>query len=189
MLVIRLSRTGRNKYPTYRIVAADSKRAATGKFVMILGHYNPHTKELVIKKEETVKYLSTGAQPSNAVIKLLKQDKIDVPEWAVLKTRNRPAKKAVVEKPAVAISTDEPASESTETVTAEEAIKEAAVAPESVAEVAAKEVAAVTEKAPVDNEAVTAEAEATETETAKERQEDVDKTAVDDAASTEPAAE
>jgi len=170
MLVIRLSRTGRNKYPTYRIVAADSKRAATGKFVMILGHYNPHTKELVIKKEETLRYLSTGAQPSNAVIKLLNQDKIEVPEWAVLKTRNRAAKKAVVtpaEPAAVAAeptAIEEPASEA---VTAEEATAEAAVVPESVAEVATEAAETVGENAPKTNETETAaivEAEASAVE-------------------------
>ena len=73
MLSIRLARTGRNKYPTYRIVAAESARAATGKFVAVLGHYNPHTKELVIKKEEASHYLNNGAQPSNSVIKLLQR--------------------------------------------------------------------------------------------------------------------
>lgn len=87
MLVIRLARTGRTKYPTYRIVAAESARAATGKFVQILGHYNPHTKELVIDKESTAKRLSHGAQPSNTVIKLLQREKIDLPAWAKLKTK------------------------------------------------------------------------------------------------------
>lgn len=92
MVVIRLARTGRAKYPTYRIVAADSKRAATGKFVEILGHYNPHTKELVIKKDETVKRLQTGAQPSNTVVKLLMREKIELPAWVKLKTKQPKAK-------------------------------------------------------------------------------------------------
>ncbi len=74
MLVIRLARTGRAKYPTYRLVAADSTKPATGKFVAILGHYNPHTKELVVKREDTLRYLSNGAQPSNTAIKLLMRD-------------------------------------------------------------------------------------------------------------------
>jgi small subunit ribosomal protein S16 len=87
MLVIRLSRTGRNKYPTYRIVAADSKRASTGRFISVLGNYNPHTKELVIKKDEIEKYLGNGAQPSNSVIKLLKREKVKLPDWAKLKTK------------------------------------------------------------------------------------------------------
>jgi small subunit ribosomal protein S16 len=87
LLVIRLARTGRTKYPTYRIVAAESARAATGKFVEVLGHYNPHTKELVIKREETLKRLSHGAQPSNTVVKLLKRDGVELPAWVKLKTK------------------------------------------------------------------------------------------------------
>lgn len=87
MLVIRLARTGRNKYATYRIVAADSKRAATGKFVSVLGHYNPHTKELVINKEEIGQRISQGAQPSNTVAKLLQREKIDLPAWVQVKTK------------------------------------------------------------------------------------------------------
>lgn len=86
MLVIRLARTGRSKYPTYRIVAAESSRPATGRFVEILGHYNPHTKELVIKHEATEKRLSQGAQPSNTVVKLLTRDKVVLPSWVKLKT-------------------------------------------------------------------------------------------------------
>lgn len=91
MLVIRLARGGRAKYPTYRIVAAESARAATGKFIEILGHYNPHTKELVIKKEETEKRLSHGAQPSNTVIKLLQREGVALPSWVKLKTKTAPA--------------------------------------------------------------------------------------------------
>lgn len=87
MLVIRMARTGRTKYPTYRIVAADSKRAATGSFVAMLGHYNPHTKELVIKREETMRFLENGAQPSNTVLKLMVRDGIELPKWAKLKTK------------------------------------------------------------------------------------------------------
>jgi small subunit ribosomal protein S16 len=93
LLVIRLARTGRTKYPTYRLVAAESARAATGKFVEVLGHYNPHTKELVIKHEEVSKRLSQGAQPSNTVVKLLKRDgQVELPAWVKLKTKTAPAK-------------------------------------------------------------------------------------------------
>lgn len=94
MLVIRMSRGGRKKYPVYRIVAADKRRAATGKFVAVLGHYNPHTKTLVIKKDELKKYIDNGAQPSNAVLKLMKAEKITLPKWAEIKTYSRQPKKA-----------------------------------------------------------------------------------------------
>lgn len=87
MLVIRLARTGRTKYPTYRIVAAESARAATGKFVEVMGHYNPHTKELVLNRESITKRLGQGAQPSNTVVKLLQREKIELPAWVKLKTK------------------------------------------------------------------------------------------------------
>jgi small subunit ribosomal protein S16 len=103
MLVIRMARTGRTKYPTYRIVAAESSRAATGKFVAILGHYNPHSKEIVLKKDEIEKYIGNGAQPSNTVVRLLKQEKVKLPDWATFQERHKKGKHApaeVVEAPA-----------------------------------------------------------------------------------------
>jgi small subunit ribosomal protein S16 len=142
MLVIRLARTGRKKYPTYRIVAADSRRAATGKFVMILGHYNPHTKELVIKKEEVTKFIGNGAQPSNSVIKLLQKEKVKLPDWAELKTRQRPPKKA---EPAVEAKASQPEAE---------ASAEAETA--AVAQTAEAEVQKLEDKAEVKDKAETA---------------------------------
>lgn len=102
MLVIRLARTGRAKYPTYRIVAAESARAATGKFVSVLGHYNPHTKVLVMKTEEIKQHLSNGAQPSNTVVKLLQREKVELPAWVQLKTKaaKKVEEPAAVETPA-----------------------------------------------------------------------------------------
>ena len=87
MLVIRLARTGRNKYPTYRIVAAESARAATGRFVAVLGNYNPHTKDLVLRTDDIKKHLANGAQPSNTVVKLLQREKVELPAWVQLKTK------------------------------------------------------------------------------------------------------
>lgn len=99
MLVIRLARGGRTKYPVYRIVAAESSRAATGKFVEILGTYNPHTKEVSLNKEAIAKRLSHGAQPSNSVIKLLQAQKVELPAWVKLETKNKPPKKEPVAAP------------------------------------------------------------------------------------------
>lgn len=158
MLVIRLARTGRKKYATYRIVAAESKKAATGKFVALLGHYNPHTKELVLKKEEIQHYLGNGAQPSNSVAKLLKQEKVKLPAWVEIKTAKKAPKKAAeAEEPKEA-----PAAEETETPAAEA---------ETVAEVAAEQVEAREEaSAPADdtNHIETAEAQAAQAEAAEQ---------------------
>jgi small subunit ribosomal protein S16 len=150
MLVIRLSRTGRKGYPTYRIVAADSRRAATGKFVMVLGHYNPHTKALVMKTDEINKYVANGAQPSNAVIKLLKQEKVKLPKWVELKTRNRSPKGQKPVEPAAA--TPEPAADASEATAEAEASDTAA----TVVETASKNADAAAEVAPDDKVAETA---------------------------------
>lgn len=149
MLAIRLSRTGRNKYPTYRIVAAESARAATGKFVAILGHYNPHTKELVIKHDETLKYLGHGAQPSNSVIKLLQREKIKLPDWVTLKTRHTAPKKEPAAKPEPTSSPSGPS----EAVAAETEAAESSVINDSsettpVAAIAAEHSQTVEAKAP-----------------------------------------
>lgn len=87
MVVIRLARQGRTKYPVYRIVAAESSRAVTGKFIAVLGNYNPHTKELVINHDEAKRFLGNGAQPSNTVAKLLQRDGVELPKWVKIKTK------------------------------------------------------------------------------------------------------
>jgi small subunit ribosomal protein S16 len=155
MLVIRLARVGRSKYPTYRIVAADSARAATGRFVAQLGHYNPHTKELVLKREEIEQYMSTGAQPSNTVIKLLQREKVTLPAWVKLKTKVPKPKEAEV----------------TEAEAAEDAGDEVIAAPveeERVAEVAEEAAVAAEEEAPSEEIQETAASDEAETEKAEE---------------------
>lgn len=133
MLTIRLARTGRAKYPTYRIVAAESARAATGKFVAVLGHYNPHTKELVIKHEEVQKHLSHGAQPSNTVIKLLNREKVELPKWVKLKTK---APKPTAQEAAADETAPEPKADAAEAPALENAGERIAeVNEESVTEV------------------------------------------------------
>jgi small subunit ribosomal protein S16 len=111
LLVIRLARHGRAKYPTYRIVAAESARAATGKFVAVLGHYNPHTKELVVNHDEVKKHLGNGAQPSNTVVKLLMREKIELPAWVKLKTKDPRKAEAPTPEEAAADAAEAPAEE------------------------------------------------------------------------------
>ena len=71
---LRLTRVGSQKTPIYRIVAADSRSPRDGKFIEIIGRYNPqHDPSLIEVDEETArKWLSNGAQPSDTVAKLLK---------------------------------------------------------------------------------------------------------------------
>ena len=71
---LRLTRVGSKKNPIYRVVAADSRAPRDGKFIEIVGRYNPQTDPSVIElDEEKVRaWLEKGAQPTNAVARLLK---------------------------------------------------------------------------------------------------------------------
>ena len=71
---LRLKRMGRKKAPFYRIVVADSRSPRDGKFIEQVGYYDPtkNPSEFKIDEEVAKKWLSTGAQPSDTVRKLLK---------------------------------------------------------------------------------------------------------------------
>jgi small subunit ribosomal protein S16 len=73
-VVIRLMRAGAKKRPFYRVVAADSRRQRDGRFLEILGHYNPLSQpyELMLHKDKVEKWLSRGAQPSEQAASLLR---------------------------------------------------------------------------------------------------------------------
>jgi len=73
LLRIRLSRVGKKKRPSYRIVVADSRAARNGSLVDIIGHYDPLTDPatIVINEEKALHWLQRGAQPSEAAAKLL----------------------------------------------------------------------------------------------------------------------
>ena len=70
---LRLTRVGKTKQPQYRVIAADSRRARDGRFIEILGHYNPRTEPsyLKIDNDKAVEWLLKGAQPTERVKKLL----------------------------------------------------------------------------------------------------------------------
>jgi len=71
---LRLTRIGKKKQPQYRIVAADSRSPRDGRFIEILGHYDPRQdpSALTVDNDKAVKWLSEGAQPTERVAKLLK---------------------------------------------------------------------------------------------------------------------
>ena len=74
MVRIRLRRVGAKKQPSYRIVAADIEHPRDGRFLEILGFYNPRTNPGTIELHEDRIYdwISKGAQPSESVAKLFK---------------------------------------------------------------------------------------------------------------------
>ena len=71
---MRLTRVGSKKNPIYRVVVADSRSPRDGRFIEIVGRYNPQTDPSTIElDEEKVRdWLSKGAQPSDTVRRLLK---------------------------------------------------------------------------------------------------------------------
>ena len=68
---LRLTRMGAKKRPTYRIVASDSRTKRDGEYLELIGTYNPIAKETKINEEIALKWLRTGAQPSDTVKNLL----------------------------------------------------------------------------------------------------------------------
>ncbi|MDZ4158522.1 MAG: 30S ribosomal protein S16 [Anaerolineaceae bacterium] len=72
MVRIRLRRTGLRHQPSYRIIAADKESPRDGKFLEILGHYNPRTEPftLVVKEDRVYDWMNNGAQPTESVSKL-----------------------------------------------------------------------------------------------------------------------
>ena len=71
---IRLTRRGGKKKPFFRVVVVDSRMPRDGRFIEIVGRYNPRSEPSLIEidKEKTLKWLALGAKPSQAVQKLLK---------------------------------------------------------------------------------------------------------------------
>jgi len=68
---------GTTRRPAYRVVVADSRSPRDGRFIEILGHYNPLTEPPTVKidREKVQAWISKGAQPSNTVKKLIKNTK------------------------------------------------------------------------------------------------------------------
>ena len=75
---LRLKRMGAKKKPFYRIVAADSRSPRDGKFIEEVGYYDPTKNPAVVKKKKkkALKWLSTGAIPTDTVRNLLSKEGI-----------------------------------------------------------------------------------------------------------------
>jgi small subunit ribosomal protein S16 len=72
---LRLMRVGKKKQPTYRIVAADSRSPRDGRFIEVLGTYDPRAEPsgITLDSDRANRWLQDGAQPTERVAKLLKQ--------------------------------------------------------------------------------------------------------------------
>lgn len=171
---LRLMRMGKKKQPTYRVVAADSRSPRNGRFIEIVGTYQPRQDPSVIQidNEKAVHWLRHGAQPTERVEKLLKisgaweeftgvaPEVPPIPEPTPNKGYTAPAPpkppKAVVEAEAKAEEATE--DDSAEDAPAEEAASDDAPADEAPAEEASAEEAPA-EEAPAEDAAEEAPAE------------------------------
>jgi small subunit ribosomal protein S16 len=72
-VAIRMSRQGKKKAPFYRIVAADKRRARDGRFIELLGTYDPRTKALKLDQERYQKWIKEGAQPSGTLAAVVRR--------------------------------------------------------------------------------------------------------------------
>lgn len=76
MLVIRLSRIGKKKHPTFRLIISEKSKDLYGDYLELLGHYDPHTNQVNLKADRIKYWLSKGAKPSGTVHNLLVDKKI-----------------------------------------------------------------------------------------------------------------
>ena len=88
---LRLTRVGKTKQPQYRIVAADSRSPRDGRFIEIIGQYNPRQEPSLVNldAEKAADYLAHGAQPTERVAKLLEIAGVELP--AKVAARVKPA--------------------------------------------------------------------------------------------------
>jgi len=94
MLMIRLQRTGRVHEPTFRVVLTDSKNAAkTGKFLDILGSYNPKSGEIVMKVEEIKRRMAQGVKVSDTMHNFLVANKVIEAKKLNVLSKKSPTKK------------------------------------------------------------------------------------------------
>lgn len=156
MLAIRMQRTGRKGHAQFRLIVQESRRTpSSGNVVAALGSYDPHTKAVILDKEQATKYLMNGAQPSPRMAMIMQKEGIKLPSWVKVDAnrtksikhtqklrRNQtpePVKETAVEEVVAEVPTEvvEAALVTEETPVAVAAASEEAL----VAEVAAPEVA------------------------------------------------
>ena len=73
---IRLRRMGAKKNPFYRVVIADQQSPRDGRFIEIVGTYDPKGSKVEVKRDRIEYWLGTGAQPSDSVVRVLRFAKV-----------------------------------------------------------------------------------------------------------------
>ncbi|MBT5237509.1 30S ribosomal protein S16 [Candidatus Peregrinibacteria bacterium] len=141
MLRIRLQRTGNKNNPTYRIVVADKRNAAKGKFNEIIGHYLPTREPTVFEcdTERAAHWMALGAVPTDTMARLLSNSGVKGLEKYIERYAKQKKKNPSEEEIAAAAPAPEPAPEAPAEAPAEEVKEEAPAPEEKPAEEAPKE--------------------------------------------------
>jgi len=174
MIKIRLQRHGARHAPFYRVVVAPSTVRRDGRFIEVLGTYNPqaHTRseELKLKMDRIDHWLGVGAQPTDTAKSLIRQGRLTPEEWMeraekktaakLARAKNKKSEAPVMEETAEEAKSEEPAAEE---APAEEAKSEEPAAEEAPAEEAKSEEPAA-EEAPAEEEEPDEEGEKKEDE-------------------------
>lgn len=150
MLRIRLSRIGKRKQPSYRIVVTDQRHPREGAHLEIIGHYNPLTNPatITLKEDRAIHWLQVGAQPSDTAAKILSRSGImeqagrEAVVWSGKQVAPGAKKRKAMESaaaapppaPVAAAAAAVAAAPAAEEVPAPEPTEEAAAAPEAEAQ-------------------------------------------------------
>lgn len=91
MVKIRLTRIGKKKQPTYRIVVADSRSPRNGRIIENIGFYNPRVENssMFVKQDKLSDWMGKGAQPTDSVRRILVKMGIMQPETPTVKTAGK----------------------------------------------------------------------------------------------------
>lgn len=98
MLTIRLRRTGKKGQPSYRIVVADQRAPIYGKYLEMVGNFNPHSKAVVLDNQKTLDWLNKGAKPTNTVAKILTKQGLEHKSIVIKKFRAISQKELEIQK-------------------------------------------------------------------------------------------
>ena len=114
MLSIRLRRTGKKKKPSYRIVVTDQRAPIYGKYLEMIGHFDPFTKVIVLDNEKALEWMNKGAQPTNTVSKVfekqgLKHKSIVIKKFRAVSKKELEAQKVQEEAEKVKIQAEKEA--------------------------------------------------------------------------------
>jgi small subunit ribosomal protein S16 len=188
MVRIRLRRVGRKKQPSYRIVVADSRSPRDGRYIEVIGFYNPRTEPstMTLQEDRALHWLQNGAQPSEAVNRIL--DKMGTLGRLERLKQGEDLEK-LLEEAAAEAAEREPVSPKTSHAAGKKTTRKQAapVAEEAADEADTDEEAA--EAAEADEEAVATEAAAAAAEDAPEEADEAEEVKEAEEAEAEPKAE